>query len=322
MSAIGWCREHKRQEQMRKAQRHRVVHVGIVFACCTLLSGCAFGMTPRQRSATIQFGRSLSMYGQLLAGETSYIRTQVKEMRVLAVSLPSESSAQRFSQADYATLGEGLNERRLEKLVKLGGSAQKFGGSMAKVADLSSTTAEEKIFSSTSHNFVLVAGSLAEGLTSVRVAAPAVNVVTFLSTDAYRRRLIARTLAETEPTMRNAVVCLEKEFDAKREDSLLAVYLHATDQLDGLLESANSSFTLTRLSPEDRYLVARSYRVVMRNRDHIRYVTSRQRQLAREIGRAYDALLASLNQQHTDLGEINRCSNAVLATDVAFKSLR
>jgi hypothetical protein len=279
-------------------------------------------MTSEQRAATIEFGRALSMYGRLLTDETSHIRSQVKEMRVLALSLPNDRSAALFSRGAYAKLSDGLNEQRLEKLVALGGGAERFGDSLARVADLHSSTADEKIFSYTAHNFVLVASSLAEGLANVSVAAPAVNLITFMSTDAYRRRFIARTLAQTEPTVRSAAVRLEGEFDPSNPDSLVSVYSGTTMQLQDLLEASNDSFGHRNLSSEDRYLVARAYRVVARNRDHIRYVTARQRELASEIVSAYEILLASFSREQGELSDIDRCSDAVFRTDLAFKSLR
>lgn len=286
---------------------------------CALLDGCILSITPEQRTATIEFGRSLSVYGQLLADETSYIRSQVKEMRVLAVSLPGDNSARLFSEEQYKKLGQGLNEPKLEKLVALGGGAEQFGNSLATVASLNSSTADEKIFASTAHNFVLVASSVAEGLANVSIAAPAVNLISFASTDAYRRRLITRTLAQAEPAVRRATLRLESEFDPDKEGSLFFVYAKTTIRLQELLESGIYSATL---SPQDRNLVARAYRVASRNRDHIQYVTSRQRQLASEMASAYDALVASFGRTHADLEEIERCSNAVFQTDIAFKSLR
>lgn len=264
----------------------------------------------------------MAMYGQLLADETSHIRSEVKEMRVLAMSLPNDESAELFSEGQYRNLGEGLNEQRLEKLIALGGGAEKFGSSLATVASLNSSTAEEKIFSTTAHNFVLVASSLAEGLSNVSVAAPAVNMVTFMSTDAYRRRLIARTLAEAEPTVRKASINMEHEFDPGSPSSLLSVYATATIRLQNILESSNESDGRKSLSPQERYLVARAYRVVARNRDHIQYVTSRQRQLAKAMAHAYDVLLGSFNREQVDLSDIDSCSNEVFQTDLAFKSLR
>lgn len=304
----------------RRVKKIRPVEAAMMLLTCTLLNGCAvIGMRPEQRAATIEFGRSLSLYGRLLADETSHIRSEVKEMRVLALSLPNDTSAQLFSEGQYRKLGEGLNERRLEKLVALGGGAERFGSSLARVADLNSSTAEEKIFSSSAHNFILVASSLAEGLANVSVAAPAVNIVTFMSTDTYRRRLVARTLAEAEPTVQRAASLLENEFDPDGPGSLLSVYSNTTTQLQNTLESTDES---ANLSPMERNLVARAYRVVARNRDHIRYVTSRQRQLARDVARAYDVLLASFNHKEVNFDDIDRCSNAVFQTDLAFKSLR
>lgn len=243
-------------------------------------------------------------------------------MRVLALSLPAQRSRELFRQGAYARLGSGLKEPRLEKLVAFGGRAERFGSALATVAKLNSTTAQEKLFSTTAHNFVLVASSLAEGLANVSVAAPAVNLVTFASTDAYRRRIITTTLQDADPAAHVAINSVKAEFAPDNPDSLLYVYSRVTDRLAQLLESEDQSFRESQLSAADRNLVASSYRSVSRNREHIRYVTSIQQRLGREAEVAYDALLASFNGGEANYEAINRFSEDVVQTELAYKSLR
>jgi hypothetical protein len=300
-----------------------LIPAAAVLTACLLLAGCgAIGLNPEQRAASIEFGKSLAVYGKLMAEETSHVRSEVKHMRVLALSMPSERSRQLFAQGGYTRLGEGLDEPRLEKLVALGGGADRFGSSLAKVADLNSTTADEKLFSTASYNFVLVASSLAEGLANVSVAAPAVNLVTFASTDAYRRRIITQSLRESEPTARAAIDRVNAEFTSDDPGSLLVVYSGAAKQLARLLENGDASFRNADLSATDRNLVATAYRALFRNREHMRYVTSRQQELAVDAEAAYQAMLATLNGENADLAAIDRFSNAVFQTSLAFESLR
>jgi hypothetical protein len=270
----------------------------------------------------MEFGRSLTVYGRLVAEEASHVRSEVKHMRVLAVSLPTQKSRELFEKGAYTQLGKGLKEPRLEKLVAFGGRAERFGDSLATVASLNSTTAQEKIFSTAAHNFVLVASSLAEGLSNISVAAPAVNLITFASTDAYRRRIITQTLQETEPAADAAVDKVKAEFAPDAPDSLLYVYSHAADHLAQLLEAGSDSFRDSKLGAADRNLVASAFRSLSRNREHIRYVTSQQRQLAVEAEAAYAALLASFNGGNESPQAINRFSEDVFQTELAFKSLR
>jgi hypothetical protein len=292
-------------------------------SACLFLAGCgAVGLNPEQRAASIEFGKSLAIYGKLLAEETSHVRSEVKHMRVLALSMPSERSRQLFAQGGHTRLGEGLDEPRLEKLVALGGGADRFGSSLAQVADLNSTTADEKLFSTASHNLVLVASSLAEGLANVSVAAPAVNLVTFASTDAYRRRIITQSLRESEPTTRAAIDRVNAEFAPDHPGSLLVVYSGATEQLAGVLEAGDASYRTAELSAADRNLVATAYRVLSRNREHLRYVTSRQKELAVDAEAAYQAMLATFNGDNADFTAIDQFSDAVFQTSLAFQSLR
>jgi hypothetical protein len=76
----------------------------------TTLSGCGvFGLTTGQRASAIEFGGALSTYGRLLAEETSYVRSEAEQMRVLAMSLPSAPSAQLFDNGGSSRLAEGLD---------------------------------------------------------------------------------------------------------------------------------------------------------------------------------------------------------------------
>jgi hypothetical protein len=310
-----------------RLQRRAIVrtYLGVVGARAqtTLLAACGtIGLNPDQRAATVQFGQSLAIYGHIVAEETSHVRSEVKLMRVLALSLPTEQSSELFAEGTYTQLGKGLKEPRLEKLVAFGGRAERFGDSLATVAKLHSTTAQEKLFSTVAHNFVLVASSLAEGLANVSVAAPAVNLITFASTDVYRRRIIMRTLQETEPAADAAINKVKAEFASDDPDSLLYVYSHATDHLAQLLEAGSNHFSDSNLSAADRNLVASAFRSLSRNREHIRYVTAQQQQLAVEAEAAYDALLASFNGGEKNPQAINRFSEDVFQTELAFKSLR
>jgi hypothetical protein len=308
---------------LRRAVVGFVLRVLAAIAASTLLAACgAIGLSPEQRAATVEFGQSLAIYGRLLAQETSHVRSEVKQMRVLALSLPTQPSHELFAEGKYAQLGEGLNEPKLEKLVAFGGRATRFGTSLATVAKLNSTTAQEKLFSTAAHNFVLVASSLAEGLANVSVAAPAVNLVTFASTDAYRRRVITQTLQDTEPAARVAIDWVRTEFAPGDPDSLFYVYSNATDHLAQLLEASSNSFRDSKLSAADRNFAAVAFRSLSRNREHIRYVASRQQELGLEAEAAYDALLASFNGGEENPEAINRFSEDVFQTDLAFRSLR
>lgn len=117
-------------------------------ALSAALSGCGvFGLTKSQRASAIEFGSSLSIYGQLLTEETSYVRSEVEQMHILAMSLPGKRSAQLFDNNAGFRFADGLDERRLERLTRIGGATERFGTALAKVADLNSSTTDEKIFS-------------------------------------------------------------------------------------------------------------------------------------------------------------------------------
>jgi hypothetical protein len=100
------------------------------------------------------------------------------------------------------------------------------------------------------------------------------------------------------------------------------VYSNATDHLAQLLEASSNSFRDSKLSAADRNFAAVAFRSLSRNREHIRYVASRQQELGLEAEAAYDALLASFNGGEENPEAINRFSEDVFQTDLAFRSLR
>jgi len=132
----------------------------LVLIVCTGLSAC--GLSAEQRSATITFGRALDDHGQLLVEESTYIRSEVKAMRVLGMSLPNSQSASLFSQGAYDNLAEGVEVPKIERLVQIGGAASKFGKSVAQVADITSSTASEKELSAATRQLALTAGAISE----------------------------------------------------------------------------------------------------------------------------------------------------------------
>jgi hypothetical protein len=89
-----------------------------LFACIGL---CACGLSIGERSAIITFGHTLDQHGQLIAQESTYIRSEVTAMRVLAMSLPNPQSATLFGDATYETLAQGVAEPKIERLVQIGG---------------------------------------------------------------------------------------------------------------------------------------------------------------------------------------------------------
>ena len=117
----------------------------LVLLVCLALSAC--GLSARQRSATIGFGQALEDHGQLLVEESTYIRSEVKAMRVLAMSLPNSQSGSLFSQRAYENLAVGVEQPRIECLVQIGGAASRFGKSLPQVADITSSTASEEVLS-------------------------------------------------------------------------------------------------------------------------------------------------------------------------------
>src|SRR5579885_83734 len=166
----------------------------LLFSAVLLLSGCGVvGLGTRQRADAIRFGKSLSLYGQLLTAETTFVRAQVKEMRELSVSLPDPASLRLFNQGAYTRLGDGLDEERCEHVVQIGGAMDNFGDSLAKVADLITSSVDEHLFRSAANNFVLSVVHATQAAAGVSLGVSAVNLFTFALTDFYRKRTVTQT---------------------------------------------------------------------------------------------------------------------------------
>jgi len=293
----------------------------LVLIVCTGLSAC--GLSAEQRLATITFGHALDDHGQLLVEESTYIRSEVKAMRVLGMSLPNSQSASLFSQGAYDNLAAGVEVPKIERLVRMGGAASKFGKSVAQVADITSSTASEKELSAATRQLALTAGAISEaaGGSSMGGSA-AVNLATFISLEAYRKRYLKHALPDAEPAVRKAQGDLAGAFDPGNPDSLLGIFSAATDLLAAMLEASQSAADRRALSAGDRELVSNGYRVVARNRDHIKYVTSREFELINRAGTAYNALLSAFQDDETQLDAVESYSTVVFEMRLAFQSLQ
>jgi hypothetical protein len=120
--------------------------------------------------------------------------------------------------------------------------------------------------------------------------------------------------------MLRAEEAVSAEFDPNSSDSLLYAFVAATDQLAAMLEASDRPASTT--CAQDREIVANSYRVVARNRDHIEYVGRREFDLMNKAAAAYDAVTAAYQGDTTRLDAVDTYSTAVLETRQAFKSLR
>jgi hypothetical protein len=296
-----------------------VLRLSLAAMGCTTVIGC--GPSAAQRDATITFGRALQAHGELVANETIYIRSEIKTMRVLTISLPGARSAALFNQGAYKNPASGLPEPRIQRMVQIGGAAGNFGKSLAQVADLASTTADEKIFSAATRELFLTAGAIGNAASGVTVGAPAVNLLTFLSTQHYRLKYLEQALPAAEPAFRAADKDVSAEFDPESPDSLIDAFVAAVDQLEAMLEASRRPTSATT-SAQDREIVANSYRVVARNRDHIKYVTSRELELMNKSGAAFDAVTEAYQGNSTQLDAVDNYSTAVLEVSLAFQSLR
>jgi hypothetical protein len=293
----------------------------LVLIACTGLSAC--GLSAEQRSATITFGHALDDHGRLLVEESTYIRSEVKAMRVVAMSLPNSQSASLFGQGAYDNLAAGVEEPKIERLVQIGGAASQFGKSVAQVADMTSSTASEQKLSAATRQLALTAGAISEAAGGASMGgAAAVNLVTFISLEAYRKRYLKHALPDAEPAVRKAQEDLVGAFDPGKPDSLLEAFSAATDQLSAMLEASDSAFDRSAFSAGDRNLVANGYRVVARNRDYIKYVTSRELELINKAGTAYDALISAFQGDETQLGAVESYSTIVFEVRLAFQSLK
>jgi hypothetical protein len=293
----------------------------LVLIACTGLSAC--GLSAEQRSATITFGHALDDHGQLLVEESTYIRSEVKAMRVVAMSLPNSQSASLFNQGAYDNLAAGVEEPKIERLVQIGGAASQLGKTLAQVADLTSSSASEKKLSAATRQLALTAGAISEAAGGASMGgSAAVNLVTFMSLEAYRKRYLTHALPDGEPAVRKAQEDLAGAFDPRRPDSLLGIFSAATDQLSAMLEVSDGASDRRTLSAGDRNLVSNGYRVVARNRDYIKYVTSRELELIKEAGTAYNALLSAFQGDETQLDAVDSYSAVVFQVRLAFQSLK
>jgi hypothetical protein len=102
--------------------RHQIVRAlcrlgpSLALVACIGLSAC--GLSAEQRSAAITFGSALDDHGQLLVEESTYIRSEVKAMRVLAMSLPNSQSASLFNHGAYENLAAELRRLKSSALYK------------------------------------------------------------------------------------------------------------------------------------------------------------------------------------------------------------
>jgi hypothetical protein len=289
-----------------------------LFACIGL---CACGLSIGERSAIITFGHTLDQHGQLIAQESTYIRSEVTAMRVLAMSLPNPQSATLFGDAAYETLAQGVAEPKIERLVQIGGRASKFGNSIAEVADITSSTAAEQKLSAATRQLALTAGAISEAASGVAIGAPAVNFVTFFSLEVYRRRYLRRELPDAEPTFRAAQKDVDAAFDPGNPDSLLSVFSAATDQLAATLQISPGPVD-TALSASDREVIANSYRMVAHNRDHLKYVTRYELPLMDQADAAYETIIAALEGHEAQIEAVDSYSDSVSQVQLAFQSLR
>jgi len=306
---------------MVREAMHRALHRLSLSAVLFLCGLPACGLSTAQRSAIITLGHSLDEHGQLVAEESTYIRSEVKSMRVLAMSLANPRSATLFADAAYENLDQGISEPKIERLVQIGGQASKFGNSVAEVADLTSSTAAEKKLSAATRQLALTAGAISAARSGVSIAAPAVNFITFFSVEAYRKRYLSRELPGAEPAFRAAENDVVAAFDPAKPDSLLSVFSAATNQLAATVETSQGS-AVPVLSAGDREIVANCYRVVARNRDHIKYVTNYEIELMEKAAVAYDAVIAALKGNENQVDLVESYSSAVFQVSLAFQSLR
>ena len=170
-------------------------------------------------------------------------------MAVISEQTTLPQSAGVFNHAAYENLDQGLPEAKIERLVQIGGRASKFGSSIAEVADITSSTAAEKKLSAATRQLALTAGAISEAASGVAIGVPAVNFVTFVSLEAYRKRYLRRALPDAEPAFRAAQKDVDAAFDPAKPYSLLAVFSAAADQLAATLKSQMPEREIARSLP-------------------------------------------------------------------------
>ena len=148
------------------------------------------------------------------------------------------------------------------------------------------------------------------------------NFITFISLEQYRKRYLEHALPDAEPAVRKAKEDLAAAFDTTNPGSLLGVFSAATDQLAAMLEATQGSADRRAFSASDRELVANSYRAVARNRDHLKYVTSRELELMNKAVIAYDALISAFQGDDTQLDTVESYSTVIFEVRLVFQSLK
>jgi hypothetical protein len=271
-----------------------------------------------ERSAIITFGHTLDQHGQLIAQESTYIRSEVTAMPGLVMSLPNPQLATLFEAAAYENLAQGVSEPKIERLVQIGGRASKFGNSIAAVADITSSTAAEQTLSAATRQLALTAGAISEAASGVAIGAPAVNFVSFFSVEVYRRRYVRRELPDAEPAFRAAQKDVDAAFDPEKPDSLLSVFSAATDQLAVTLEISPGPADAV-LSASDREIIANTYRMVTHNRDHLKYVTRYELPLMDQAAAAYETIIAALEGHEAQIEAVESYSDSVSKVQLAFQ---
>jgi hypothetical protein len=293
--------------------------INVLLSFFIALGSCS--LNAEQRAATISFGHALEDHGQLITEETTYIRSEVKAERVLVLSLPNAQSAALFNQGGYKNLAAGLPEPRIENLVQIGGAAGKFGETLAKVADLTSSTADEKIFSTATRQLIQSASAIGNIAGGVGVGAPVVNLATFTLTERYRLRYLRQAMPAAEPAFRSALKDVSAAFDPENSHSLLCAFESATDGLSTMLQASAEPQNVA-VPAFDRATIANGYRLVTRDDDHIKYVTGRQFELTNKAGAAYNALVAALQGDESHLNAVDAYSSAVFQVRLALQSLK
>jgi hypothetical protein len=147
--------------------------------------------------------------------------------------------------------------------------------------------------------FVQVLGAVTEATSNVSLDAPVVNLVSYVSTEAYRKRYLRHALPAAEPTIRAAHKDIDGNFDP----------------VGKVVQSSES----LRREPRNR---GECIAIVARNRDHIRYETSRESELADKGASAYDALISAFNGDESKLATVDSYSVAVSEVRLAFESLK
>ena len=133
-----------------------------------------------------------------------------------------------------------------------------------------------------------------------------------------KRNYLKQAPPAAQPVFHAAEDTINMEFSPDDAESLLSVLSTATEQLAAVLGTSSRSSELTA---EGRELIANGYRLVAGDRDHIQYVTSRQQELIRKAGLAYDQLTSAIVRDNSQTAAVDSYSMAVFQVRLAFDSL-